>query len=192
MTVAPKINLLAAGLVYFGLFFMAIVVDAHHDVLRFPPPSAGLPRSLAVDMAIGFGAALPICWLTRLGVRKSVHLRELAREFQALLGSLETRETFFLSMFSALGEEFFFRGLVQSWVGLVPAALIFGLLHVGPGKRFIPWTLFATVVGLMLGLLYEWRGDLLAPVAAHFGVNFLNLLFLPRWLGASHETPHGL
>jgi membrane protease YdiL (CAAX protease family) len=37
------------------------------------------------------------------------------------------------------------------------------------------WTLFAVVAGSLFGGLMLWRGNLLAPVVAHFLVNAVNL-----------------
>lgn len=65
-------------------------------------------------------------------------------------------------------------------LGLVGSALLFSLLHIGPGSRFVPWTLSALVMGLALGGLLLLTGDLLAPIAVHFTVNLLNLSDIVR------------
>ncbi len=58
--------------------------------------------------------------------------------------------------------------------------LLFALLHSGPGRALRLWTLFAAAAGLLFGALMLWRGNLLAPVAAHFLVNCINLRGLGR------------
>ena len=55
---------------------------------------------------------------------------------------------------------------------------MFALLHVGPGKRFLPWTVSAFVLGLAFGELAVWTGNLGGPIAAHFAINFLNLRYI--------------
>jgi membrane protease YdiL (CAAX protease family) len=53
--------------------------------------------------------------------------------------------------------------------------VVFALLHVGPGKRFLPWTVSALVLGVAFGWLAAWTGSLGAPLVAHFTINFMNL-----------------
>jgi hypothetical protein len=71
-------------------------------------------------------------------------------------------------------------------VGLVPASLIFGLAHFVPRRELAPWCLFAIAAGLLLGGLYEWTGNLVAPVVAHAGINAVNLR-----LRAARAAPRG-
>ncbi|KAA0271971.1 MAG: CPBP family intramembrane metalloprotease [Chloroflexi bacterium] len=95
-------------------------------------------------------------------------------------------------VFSGFGEEFVWRGYVQSrlnqafgrpmrmfgiqfgW-GLIIASLLFGLLHafntydpnVGFSSLSWGWGLFTTFGGLLFGLIREKTGTLLAPGIAH-------------------------
>lgn len=80
-------------------------------------------------------------------------------------------------LFVAPGEELLFRGVVQGLlrrsVGVVPgivgAAVIFGGIHVISISSGDAWTyvLVATVLGLVLGTIYEYTENLLVPVAVH-------------------------
>jgi membrane protease YdiL (CAAX protease family) len=79
---------------------------------------------------------------------------------------------------SSIGEELLFRGALLPWLGPWWQAVVFALLHVGPGKRFLPWTLSALVLGIGFGWLAVWTTNLGAPIAAHFTINFLNLRFI--------------
>jgi membrane protease YdiL (CAAX protease family) len=63
-------------------------------------------------------------------------------------------------------------------MGLLPQALLFGLVHQMPGPSRWIWVSWALVVGLALGALYEVTGSLLGPIVAHAVVNGLNLHFL--------------
>jgi hypothetical protein len=53
--------------------------------------------------------------------------------------------------------------------------VLFAVLHTGPGLSFRLWTAFAVVAGGLFGGLMLWRGNLLAPIVAHFLVNAVNL-----------------
>lgn len=77
---------------------------------------------------------------------------------------------------SALSEEIFFRGFLQPRLGLVPTALLFGLVHIGYGT--VLQVVVPVVLGLFFGLLYRWTRTLWAPIAGHFAFNFLQLLLL--------------
>ena len=117
---------------------------------------------------------------SRLAVARLGWARSLHRDFRALLGDVSSREIMILAVASSIGEEVLFRGALQPWLGLGPQAALFALLHVGPGRRFLPWTLWALVMGLVFGALVELTGDLGAPIVAHFTINFLNLHYIAR------------
>jgi membrane protease YdiL (CAAX protease family) len=74
----------------------------------------------------------------------------------------------------------FFRGALQPKVGIVGASILFGAAHFLPRRELALWSVYAIGIGLGLGALYEWTGQLVAPVAAHVLVNGINL---PRLAG---------
>ena len=99
----------------------------------------------------------------------------LERAFVRLLGPLSPAAVCTLTVASALAEEAFFRAAMQPSLGLVATSLIFGLLHFGPGRTFLPWTAMAIGMGFAFGGLAAWSGSLVAPVACHATINGLNL-----------------
>jgi membrane protease YdiL (CAAX protease family) len=124
---------------------------------------------------LGLLLGLLVAALSRILLARAVWARELALAFVHLLPRLRTRDMLVVALASGCAEELFFRGALQPAVGLLPASLIFGLLHVGPSRRFLPWTVFALAMGLALGALYEHTGDLVGPILAHVCINALNL-----------------
>lgn len=95
-------------------------------------------------------------------------MRRIAGELAPLLVDRMSRaDLVLISVFSGVGEELFFRGAVQPEFGLTVAALVFGLVHVGPDRRYLVWTMWAVVAGFLFGYLYRFSGGLLAPVVAH-------------------------
>ena len=99
------------------------------------------PESWWLDLALGLGVGVALLALWSLLRWKSERARELERTLGLLVGPLATEEIVALAVVSAIGEEVAFRGALQGWLGLVPAALLFALLHVGPDPAFRPWTL---------------------------------------------------
>ena len=130
--------------------------------------------------AIGAGVGLCVVALTRLATKHFAWARELNASFRDLLGPLTGREILILALASSIGEELLFRGALLPWIGVWWQAIAFAALHVGPKKRFLPWTLSAAVLGVAFGELAVRTGNLGGPIAAHFMINFLNLRFIVR------------
>src|SRR5262245_3414077 len=100
--------------------------------------------------AIGAAVGLVVVVLTRLATKHFQWARDLNASFRDLLGPLTGREILILALASSIGEELLFRGALQPWLGVWLQALVFALLHVGPGKRFLPWTASAFVLCIAL------------------------------------------
>lgn len=165
---------------YSGLVLLALAIGAVRgdlDVYRLPGVR---PWQLIAGPLLGVLCGLLVVFLTRLSVHRFEWARQLHRSFRGLLGSLQARDTFALALASSVGEELFFRGALQPWLGLLPSTLIFALLHIGPGVRFLPWTASAFVIGLGFGALFLVTGNLGGPIAAHFTINYLNLEYIIR------------
>lgn len=72
-----------------------------------------------------------------------------------------------MTLLISFSEEILFRGVLQTHIGLWAASFIFTVLHF---RYLAKWLLFMMVAGisLLLGLIYEWTGNLFVPVTAHF------------------------
>lgn len=131
-------------------------------------------------VALGVGVGLAVALLSqRLSVR-FVWARRLEEALAEALGPFTVGEAALVAALSAVGEEALFRGAMQPAIGLIATSVAFGLLHVGPGKVFLPWTAMAIAAGFLFGLLALVTGDLAAPIFAHAVVNFVNLRYLSR------------
>lgn len=133
---------------------------------------------LGAGPAIGALVGLSVVGLTRVATRQWQWARDLHTSFHDLLGPLTSREIVILALASSVGEELLFRGALLPWMGVWVQGAIFACLHIGPGRRFVPWTVSALVLGLAFGFLAKWTGNLGGPIAAHFVINFLNLKFI--------------
>ena len=133
------------------------------------------PLRVFRDAGVGVAAAGLLSLLSALLSRRARWVRRLEREFKLLLGPLTAGEILVLALLSGGVEEFFFRGAMQPVLGLAGTSLLFGLLHVGPKRAFLPWTAFAVAMGFFLGFLYEATGSLVAPAAVHVCVNLVSL-----------------
>ena len=135
---------------------------------------------LLAGPGVGVAAGVLVVLLTQAATRRYRWAKRLHNSFKDVLGPLTTRDIITLAAASSIGEEVLFRGALMPWLGLWVQAAVFACLHVGPGKRFVPWTAMAFAMGVGFGLLAQVTGNLGAPIAAHFMINFLNLKFIVR------------
>lgn len=177
-----------AVLVYGALAALAIIVGVlrdNPDIFHHPsgllPPDVSLPARILLGGAVGLVFGIIVAAVTRYSVYRFHWAEQLHTEFRGLFGPLRSLDIFAYAAISAVAEEMFFRGAVQPIVGVLLTSLIFGVLHVAPGRKFIPWPLQAFAMGLAFGGLYWLTGDLSAPVMAHFTINYQNLHFINRY-----------
>ncbi len=135
---------------------------------------------LLTGPALGVTLGLLFVLFTRLTTHRFDWAKELHCEFRNLVGDLSHSEILVLAVASSFGEELLFRGALQPWVGLWPQAVLFAALHIGPDKRFLPWTILAFLFGALFGALFNLTGNLGGAIAAHFTINYLNLHFISR------------
>lgn len=168
-----------------GLFIFPSVLLAFIHTKQ-PFAFLGFKRSsmhfLTLSVAFMFVALPGINFLASLNAliplpQWAVDLEQKALEITEAL--LTTKSfTIFLSnilvvaILPALGEELFFRGVMQPFVskivrnsfwGIFLTAFIFSAIHF-QFQGFIP----RLALGMMFGYLYLWSGSLWAPIAVHF------------------------
>jgi membrane protease YdiL (CAAX protease family) len=138
-----------------------------------------LPSSLLLGAAAA-GATVSLGFLT---YRVFPVFKRLADELAPhILDGASRGGLVLVAIFSGVGEEMVFRGVLQEEVGLVAASIIFGLVHIGPDRRYLVWTAWAVLAGFLFGILYRESGGLLAPTVAHVLHNAVTLLvWKSRW-----------
>ena len=145
--------------------------------LRGDRPLFELPNPMepAWSALIGTASGLLVAFLSQLTVSRFTWARRLEKEFARILGPMTMFEVVLLALLSSVAEEAFFRGAMQPTLGFILTSLIFGLLHIGPSKTYLPWTAMALTMGFALGAMYLWTGTLIAPILCHFLINCINL-----------------
>ena len=137
--------------------------------------------SLALSLVLGSLTPLATVSAGLLAYWLLPALRAIAEELAPrLVDGTGSASLLLLSLFSGVGEEVFFRGAVQQEFGLVVASVLFGVVHVGPDRRYLVWTLWAVAAGFLFGVLYDVSGGLLAPILAHAAHNAATLLLWKR------------
>lgn len=133
----------------------------------------GLPSPMALLVAAGGTVLLLVGtpWIMRFDWAKQI-ADVIVRVFHPLTVARAT----WLGALSGFCEELLFQGALQPMIGLLAASLLFALVHCVRG-----WWLFALVIGLALGALYTWSGNLWPCVLAHALLNAVNLYRLSRF-----------
>lgn len=154
-----------------GLGLLAVLLDR---IL-----GANLLASLgfsATSIAVGVIATVPVTPLLLLLMHgKNASIRRIRKLLERLLlpiaPGLSLPWILALSVAAGVGEELLFRGFLQGGVAtllgpgpaLIIVSLVFGMLHaVTPA-----YAVYATLLGLYLGGLYQLTGSLLVPVVVH-------------------------
>jgi hypothetical protein len=147
---------------------------------------------LLSSVALGGSLGLLLVLLTRYLQERFCWAKTLHNEFRHVLGPLCRRDILVVAAASAIGEECLFRGalMLHLWQAIPgPAGLLVGCsdrrccFRCCTSDRvvsFVPWTVSALLMGVVLGGLFVLTGDLLAPIAVHFTVNLLNLSDIVR------------
>lgn len=142
----------------------------------------GVARRHAPELDIAAGTALGLATVvaSRYSSGSFGWARTIDAEFREVLAPIEPRHVLGIAAFSSFAEELFFRGFLQSFLGLTVTAVLFGLVHLPHRREMVPWTIAAVVMGFAFGWLQEMRGSIVAPVCAHFAINYFNLHYLLR------------
>jgi hypothetical protein len=188
----PRGPWIRAAIVFYGVILTAAVAWrsgwAGEPLLYASAEAAQAGLSLPTDVALGLVAAGAVIGLSSELTRRTRFGAELARTLAQLLGPLTVAQCVVLALSSGIAEEAFFRGALQPRVGLLAASLLFGAAHLAPRRELLPWTAFSIAAGFLLGGLFEWTGNLVAPVVCHVVVNAVNLRLLTRDAAASFSV----
>jgi membrane protease YdiL (CAAX protease family) len=180
---------------------VAVVVLAR--VVRGSVPAARFALTLT-DLALGLAGVVVYIVYNALfamalrGFRAGRAVLEwMAKRNATLFGKLPLSTMFMMAALAGPCEELIFRGWLQPVAGIWITSVLFAVLHFVPTRykwsHPITWGMVALYfpIGLAVGCLYEWRGNLLAPMLMHSLSDSLGLLFLARAIVARGRTPAG-
>jgi hypothetical protein len=183
-TPRPPSSIVRMGLFFYGAMGIAALVwrmwTPGDSILHPSPEAAARAWSVPAALGAGLAAGLVALAISEALTRWTALGKALSDLLAESLGPLDRANAWLLALASGLAEEMFFRGALQPKVGIVGASILFGAAHFLPRRELALWSVYAIGIGLGLGALYEWTGQLVAPVAAHVLVNGINL---PRLAG---------
>ena len=133
------------------------------------------PEHGAIGVGIGVGVAL----LSSLIYEVWESYRIAAQEyFEMVLKPLKPVDLIWLGLLPGLSEEMLFRGVAlpalgMNGIALIISSVVFGALHMASAKH-LSYTVWAIAVGMMLGAVTMYTGNLLSAIVAHVLTNSLS------------------
>lgn len=131
------------------------------------------------ELLIGLGIGLGITLMSSLIYQLWSAYRHSADVYLNLvLKPLVLPDLIWLGLLPGMSEELLFRGVMLpaiglNVVGLIVSSVVFGVLHLSGSQQW-PYVIWATIVGLLLGVSALLTGNLLVPIVAHITTNWLS------------------
>jgi len=134
---------------------------------------------LALGTAVGTAMGLFALWMVH-----RPFMAPILGRYSSMIGPWMTRRSdrLLVSLCAGVGEELFFRGALQFWLGIPITAVLFVAIHgyLDPRNwRITIYGLAMTAMMIVLGFMAEHQG-LLAPMAAHTMIDVVLLEGLHR------------
>jgi len=138
------------------------------------------PRIAAVPDSLLYGATTAVIVVVggTLVQRFTDWADAFEKEFAPLMNVFSYAQVPVVAFVSAAGEELLFRGALQTSIDLIPAALLFGLVHFPWNRVMLPWPFFAAAIGLVFGYITQVTGSLYGPILGHFLINLVNITLI--------------
>ena len=177
------------ALIQLIIFFVIykLVVRRNEDELR---TKLNL-KDISFSVMTGIGVSgISFIWLIIAGKIPEFQAQIAAmKEGNAMIGGGSLHGVFLSAVIAApIVEEVIFRGVVlgsfrkifPAWASILISAVIFGVYHMNPVA-----IVYATVMGIIAGVVYEKKQNLLFPIMLHMANNFMGLLqdFVPAGIG---------
>lgn len=153
----------------------------------FSTPAFGQMHLTGAGVGYGVLACVPmlvaLAWVMRSRWTPLVRFRKTIDERVApLFTHCTLLDLLLISVLAGLGEEILFRGVMQTalvgvvglWLAVALTSVVFGLAH----SVTVTYAVYATVVGVYLGVLLIIFDTLLVPVVTHTVYDFLALVYL--------------
>jgi len=167
-------------------FALLAVALAAIWLLGVSPAMGWGPTSLAIGIAAGIALAVIVIPLAEASEFLFERIQRDMKLFIRLFKKCSITELVLIGLLAGVCEEAFFRGFMQQWflsfwephVAILVASVLFGLAH----AISIPYTVFATVLGVVLGYLYHYTESLPAAMLAHAVYDMIALYYATRVL----------
>lgn len=136
----------------------------------------------SILIGIGVGCVMALSGFALYAVSRKLpifgNLKDLIENsLLPLISELKAIDLVIIAVISGFCEEVFFRGVAQPQFGIVITSIAFGLFH-DPSFKHFSYVIVAFLYSILLGYLYQYTGNLWAPIFAHITHNMISLYIL--------------
>lgn len=96
-----------------------------------------------------------------------------------LMEKFDLKELFLIFLGGSIAEEFLFRGILQSELGILITSILFVVIHFRYYKKFFI-LVEVFLMGIILGFTYAITSLLWVPIVCHFLVNYLTAVLIKK------------
>ena len=148
-----------------------------------------------LELLLGLGYCLPLFAVNFLlfgPLSQRVAFLRSCYEFKdrvvrPLAAELDYRTGLVVAICAGFGEELFFRGVLQTELGIVCASVLFSLMHFGPAVlKFRLVASIYLIIGFYFGWIYAITDSLWVVIVTHAAYDYAALLYM-RYLYCAHE-----
>ncbi len=182
------------------LFEGALIVLAWGLGLLLETPFSEQTFVTGPAIALGVAATMPLflglywtirsSWSVLVGLRRVIEDQVVPLFAGCTVWGIAT-----ISILAGVGEEALFRGVIQTnlagAMGVVAALLVtsvlFGLVHFVTST----YAVMAGIIGLYLGVISIWSGNVFVPMVVHALYYFVALMYLARYVRPAPERSVG-
>jgi membrane protease YdiL (CAAX protease family) len=158
---------------HLGLFSLAMYFLYDSDMKGFLA-KMGVPGDLKTNVlyaVIGFLALLGVLIVmslvfTMLGFNDEAKVADVANGLPLSVLAIAV-------LVAPISEELFFRGFLSTRIGIIPSALIFGLLHVAYGS--VVEITGAFLIGIVFALTFQKSKSIIPVIVIHLVYNLISL-----------------
>ncbi len=148
------------------------------------------PSDVARELVIGLLATVPLAVLflvmmseysNRISVVANLK-RTMLQDVRPVFMQTRFFDLFAIAVAAGVAEEMLFRGVIQTQLGLLPASIMFGLVHfVTPA-----YAVAATLMGIYIGLVFSVSESLFAVILLHTLYDIYALTYIRYQTSESH------
>jgi membrane protease YdiL (CAAX protease family) len=178
-------KLLVLTVAFEGGMLVVAVLLGYFLTIRFWEGQAVSVRALGLGTLVSIPLLVFVIGIAESSSKWGEQIRRDFVPVVAMFRNVTILDIAFISFMAGLCEEALFRGFGQNFLAgyigeffsLMLVSLVFGLVHWLSFSYFV----FASVIGLYLGLLYIWTGDLIVPITTHAVYDFVALVYGTRY-----------
>ena len=146
------------------------------EPVRFSTQLSFSDAGIGVLLGLGISVVSALVYAAWPAYKKSAD-----RYLDLVLAPLHITDSVWIGLLPGMSEELLFRGVMLpsiglDGVGLIVSSVCFGVLHMSSQQQW-PYAVWASAIGLILGMSVLVSGNLLVPIIAHVTTNFVSSLF---------------